>query len=415
MAVLDLPFRLPNGANLPNRLAKASMTEALADARDWATDRHVRLYRRWAQGGAGLLLTGNVMIDARYLERPRNVVIEDDAGLAPLVRWAEASKSSGGHAWMQLSHPGRQTSRFVSSEPVAPSAGPAVNLLGGFAPPRALDAEEIRDIVQRFALGARVAERAGFTGVQVHGAHGYLISQFLSPLTNHRDDEWGGSIENRARLLIDVVRAVRASVSASFCLSVKMNSADFQRGGFEEDDALTVARWLEAEGVDLLEVSGGNYESPALFGSERTREREAYFLDFARRLRGATKMPLMVTGGFRTRAAMEKALEENACDVIGLARPLALEPDLPRRLLGREAERSTAGPIALRSAKTFALSEGSWYWAQLRRMANGLDPDARLSPLMAALRYAMTDFLYAFLRKLRPRPTPALRSRAEVS
>jgi 2,4-dienoyl-CoA reductase-like NADH-dependent reductase (Old Yellow Enzyme family) len=413
--MLDRPLRLPNGTTLPNRIAKASMTEALADARDWATERHVRLYRRWAEGGAGLLLTGNVMIDARYLERPRNVVIEDDAGLAPLARWAEASRSSGGHAWMQLSHPGRQTARFVSSEPVAPSAGPAVNVLRGFAPPRALHADEIEDIVQRFALAARVAERAGFTGVQIHGAHGYLISQFLSPLTNHRDDEWGGSIENRARFLLDVVRAVRASVSASFCVSVKMNSADFQRGGFEEDDALTVARWLEAEGVDLLEVSGGNYESPALFGSERTRDREAYFLDFARRLRGATPMPLMVTGGFRTRAAMEQAVRENACDVVGLARPLALEPDLPRRLLRREVERSAAEPIAQRSAKTFGLSEGSFYWAQLRRMADGLDPDARLSPFIAALRYAMTDFVNALLRKLRPRATPALPAKAEAS
>jgi 2,4-dienoyl-CoA reductase-like NADH-dependent reductase (Old Yellow Enzyme family) len=410
--MLEFPLRLPCGATLPNRIAKASMTEALADGRDWATDRHVRVYRRWAEGGAGLLLTGNVMVDARYLERPRNVVVEDDAGVAPLARWADACKTRGGHAWMQLSHPGRQTARYVSSEPVAPSAGPAVQVLGNFARPRALSAAEIPVLVARFASAAVVAERAGFTGVQVHAAHGYLISQFLSPLTNHREDEWGGSLEDRARFLLEIVRAVRASVSPGFCVSVKMNSADFQRGGFGEDDAIAVARWLGAERVDLLEISGGNYESPALFGSERTKEREAYFIEFARKLRGATEMPLMVTGGFRSRAAMEAALRENACDVIGLARPLALEPDLPRRLLTGDAERSAAEPIAVRKGGTFGLSEVSWYWAQLRRMADGLDPDPHLSPLRAAIVYALADFVNGMLRKLRPRKVALLVAKA---
>jgi 2,4-dienoyl-CoA reductase-like NADH-dependent reductase (Old Yellow Enzyme family) len=413
--MLDRPLRLPNGATLLNRIAKASMTEALANDRDFATDRHVRLYRRWADGGAGLILTGNVMIDAQYLERPRNVVVEDDAGLSTLAPWAEAARSRGGHAWMQLSHPGRQTARYVSSRPVAPSAGQAVRMLRTFAPPRALEAAEIPGIIQRFAGAAVVAERAGFTGVQIHGAHGYLISQFLSPLTNRRSDEWGGSLENRARFLLEIVRAVRARVSAEFCVSVKMNSADFQRGGFAEDDALHVARSLGDEGVDLLEVSGGNYESPALFGSERTREREAYFIDFARRLRGVSPMPLMVTGGFRSRKAMTQALEEEACDVIGLARPLALEPDLPRRLLTGEAERSASEPIALKKTATFALSEGSWYWAQLRRMADGLDPDPTLSPIRAALAYVMTDLVNAMLRKARARAPRALVRRAEAS
>lgn len=173
---LTSSLRLPNGQILPNRIAKAAMTEALADANDHATERHVRLYRRWSEGGAGLLITGNVMVDARFLERPRNVVIEDDAGIDRLRAWAEAGRVAGNHLFMQLSHPGRQTQRFVHAEPVAPSAVPAVAVMKSFARPRALHADEIPPIVLRFARAAEIAERAGFTGVQIHAAHGYLLS-----------------------------------------------------------------------------------------------------------------------------------------------------------------------------------------------------------------------------------------------
>jgi 2,4-dienoyl-CoA reductase-like NADH-dependent reductase (Old Yellow Enzyme family) len=411
--MLDRSLRLPSGETLPNRIAKASMTEALADASERATERHLRLYERWAKGGAGLLLTGNVMIDRRFLERPRNVVVEDDLGLPALAAWARSARTHGAGAWMQLSHPGRQTARYIASRPVAPSAGPAVRMMKTFGRPRALDATEIPVLIQRFANASRIAELAGFTGVQIHGAHGYLISQFLSPLTNQRTDAWGGSLENRARFLRDIVRTVRATVSRGFSVSVKINSADFQRGGFEEDDALTVVRWLAAEGVDLLEISGGNYESPALFGSERTMSREAYFLDFARKVREVTDVPLMVTGGFRSRRAMDDALEGGACDLIGLARPLALEPDLPRRLISGEAERSRTE--AIENGSLLGLSEGSFYWAQLRRMADGLDPDPKLSRLLASLHYVFRDMMYAWLRKLQPQTAPALATKAETS
>ncbi len=408
--MIELALRLPNGATLSNRLAKASMTEAIADGQDRATVEHQRLYQRWAEGGSALLLTGNVMVDGLYLERPRNVVVEDDSGLDELAAWTLAARSSGAHVWMQISHPGRQTPRYVASEPVAPSAVAAVKMMKSFGKPRALEAREIPLIIQRFARTAQIAEHAGFTGVQIHAAHGYLISQFLSPLTNLRSDEWGGSLENRARLLLEIVRAVRAIVTPGFCVSVKLNSADFQRGGFDEDDAIAIARMLESEGVDLLEISGGNYESPALLGSasDRTRAREAYFIDFARRLRQESKMPLMVTGGFRSRAAMEQALEEGACDVIGLARPLALEPDLPRRMLAGETDCSRAAPMTMTIGATTALAEAAFYWMQLRRMGAGLDPDASLSPLRAVLTYVMADFVNAMRRKFRGKSPPAL-------
>lgn len=345
-------IKLPCGAVLKNRIAKAAMTEGLADARNRATLRHATLYRRWAEGGAGLLITGNVMVDRRYLERPGNVAIDGpqaNEAKAALAAWADAATGAGAAVWMQISHAGRQSPKAVASEPVGPSAVP-LRLPGGqFAAPRALSPSEIENVIARFAHAALTAKAAGFTGVQIHAAHGYLISEFLNPLANRRDDQWGGPLENRARLLMRVVGAVRAKVGSGFPVSVKLNSSDFQKGGFSFDECLEVIEWLNGAGIDLLEISGGNYEQPSMMGFEgvepvfeesvraSTRTREAYFIRYAEKAAKVARMPLMVTGGFRTRAAMEEALVSGAADVIGLARPLCVDPDLPARLLSGAA------------------------------------------------------------------------------
>jgi hypothetical protein len=219
---------------------------------------------------------------------------------------------------MQISHAGRQSPRYATRQPVGPSAV-TLDLLGSYKTPRALEEHEILDIIQRFGAVAKIAQDCGFTGVQVHGAHGYLISSFLSPVTNRREDRWGGSTENRARLLIECVRAVRAQVGPGFPVSVKLNSDDFRKGGFSHADCLQVVELLNAAGIDLLEISGGTYEQPRLLGVEgrsedavqvrsSTRVREAYFLEYAEAIRRVATMPLMVTGGFRTREGMEARL-----------------------------------------------------------------------------------------------------------
>jgi len=201
-----------------------------------------------------------------------------------------------------------------------------------FAQPVAMTEADIADVIERFAATAHAAEQAGFTGVQIHAAHGYLLSQFLSPLTNRRDDAWGGSLTHRARLLLDVVRAVRARVAPGFCVGVKLNSADFQRGGFSEDDARQVLALLNAEQVDLVELSGGSYESPAMQGRTadgRTLAREAYFLEFARDLAQVAAMPLMTTGGIARRTIAEQVLHSGIA-IVGIATAMAAVPDLPR-------------------------------------------------------------------------------------
>ncbi len=391
---LARPLRLGSGLVLPNRIAKAAMTEGMAGPAGVPGERLRRLYARWAEGGAGLLVTGNAMVDRRWLERTGNVVVDDPAPLDALRSWAAAARR-GAPVIVQLSHPGRQATRFGSPRPVAPSDGPAVNLLASFERPRAMTAEEIAGTVERFAAAAAACQEAGFDGVEVHAAHGYLLAQFLSPLTNRRADGWGGQLEGRARLLLEVVRAVRARTGRGFTVAVKLNSADFQRGGFEEEDALRVVGWLDSEGVDLLEISGGTYEAPALLLGPGVRgstvAREAYFLEFARRVRGVSRLPLMVTGGFRSVGAMEAALAEDALDVVGVARPMALDPDFPRRALAGELERSGAEPFRIRNRVLAMTAEAAWYGEQMGRMAGGLEPDPGISPLGSALRYLVTE------------------------
>ena len=351
--LLAQTLQLPCGATLPNRLAKAAMTEGLATPAGLPTPELERLYGLWSDGGAGMLLTGNIQVDADHLERPGNVVIdkEPDAAMQQaLTRWADAATRNGNHVWAQISHAGRQTQTNVNKHPKAPSAI-KLGLPGGqFGEPIALTETEIEDIVRRFGICAAAVQAAGFTGVQIHAAHGYLLSQFLSPRSNQRSDQYGGSLANRARALLDIVATVRAAVGPSFPVAVKLNSADFQKGGFAFEDSLQVAQWLEQASVDLIEISGGTYEQPKLLGVEgieeveeqqvkhSTQMREAYFVDFALAMQEKVSIPLMVTGGFRRREVMEQAIASGGADLIGLGRPLCVATDGPNRLLQGEAE-----------------------------------------------------------------------------
>ncbi len=350
---LSDPLTLPCGAQLPNRLAKAAMTEGLATAEGLPTEELNRLYGIWSDGGSGMLLSGNIQIDGDHLERPGNVVIDRPPNAemqAKLSSWAAAATRNGNHFWAQISHAGRQTMKMVNANPKAPSAV-KLGLPGGqFGEPQALTIDEINNLAERFVVAAVAVKEAGFTGVQIHSAHGYLLSQFLSPRVNQRTDDYGGNLENRARMLLDIVKQVRSAVGDSFPVSVKLNSADFQRGGFEFSDSLQVAQWLQAAGIDLLEISGGTYEQPKLLGVEgiepieeqevatSTMAREAYFVDFAMAMKQQLSIPLMVTGGFRLRSAMQEALNSGGADVIGLGRPLCVQTDGPQRLLDGQGE-----------------------------------------------------------------------------
>ncbi len=379
------PLDLPCGATLPNRIAKSAMSEDMADLGNTPGDRLCRLYSRWARSGAGLLLSGNVMVDRTALGEPHNVVMDGASGLDSFARWADAGRAGGAHFWPQLNHPGRQSPRFLSPVPVAPSAVPLALPGKIFAAPRALLASEIEDIVGAFGRAADRCKRAGFSGVQIHGAHGYLVSQFLSPLTNLRDDVWGGDPVRRRHFLLSILRAIRAETGPEFPIGVKLNSADFQRGGFDEAESMDVVAALEAGGLDLLEISGGTYEKPAVTGTIQalrasTVAREAYFLEYARKVRRRTKLPLLLTGGFRTRVGMESAVSEGAVDVVGLARPMALEPEFPSRLLAGAVEESRVEPRRTGISTLDGWMEIAWYTHQLHRMGYGKEPAPNVWP-----------------------------------
>ena len=402
-------FTLPCGVTLKNRLCKAAMTEGIADSNNFATQRHINLYKKWASGGAGILLSGNVQVDKRYLEGPGNVAIEKETYLDQidnLRKWAEVGTRNNTQFWMQISHAGRQTPGAINPNPLSPSSVQLKIPGANYGIPTPMSVDDIEDVIQRFIFVAKIAKETGFTGIQLHSAHGYLLSQFLSPDINLRDDEWGGPITNRSRLMLRIIEGCRAELGNNFPIAVKLNSADFQKGGFSDSDSVKVAKLLNDAGVDVIEISGGTYEQPRLLGiddisvnKERSEERkpstiarEAYFLNYAEKIQKAIKIPLMVTGGFRTSVAMNAALNAKACDLIGVGRPLCAQPLILNDLLAGSIQElpsyektlqigrwwlSPHSPFLIIQALN-AFSQQAWFYIQIKRMGDNLAPNLKL-------------------------------------
>lgn len=376
-------FTFPNGTTAKNRFFKSAMEEQLA-IDNQPTQALVNLYRTWALGGAGVLVTGNVMVSPNVKGSVGDVVVSDDRSLAMLKAWADAGKTAGTLMIMQINHAGKQSPKAVNREPVAPSAVPLVGMDGFINPPRALQAVEIEQIIGEFITTAKIAEQAGFSGVQIHAAHGYLISQFLSPHHNQRNDEWGGSLANRMNFLLKIYQGIRETVRPDFLVGVKLNSADFQKGGFDENDSLAVVAKLSELGIDFIEISGGNYESPAMLAEKSsTRQREAFFLDYAEKARKISQVPLIITGGFRSEQAMNDALKSGNLDLIGIDRPLALMPDLPNQIQNGTYKTLTTNRIKTGFApldkKVGAVLEMDWYMSQMRLIGENKSPNPKLS------------------------------------
>jgi len=394
---LAAPFQITPEVAVKNRIYKSAMSEALAELDGTPTEELVRLYGAWAQGGAGIVVTGNVMVDHRAIGEPGNVVVEDERHLAILKRWAEAGTKNDTQLWAQLNHPGKQAPRGLNVETVAPSAIPFSRKLShSFGKPRALTHDEILDIIQRFGKAAAVFKKAGFSGIEIHSAHGYLLNQFLSPLHNQRKDEWGGDIDGRMKFVLEVYKSIRDSVGTGFPVAVKLNSADFQKGGFTEDESLKVIQALSEAGVDAFEISGGTYEAPALVlggkVKESTKIREAYFLDFAEKVRSVSKVPLIVTGGFRTLAGMSDALAGGDLDLVGMARPAAMIPDAPQQLLdGKLSVVPTKDLVTgIKPIASSGMLEIFWYAKQMQLIAKGKKPSLNDRPLVALVKILLS-------------------------
>ena len=400
MKLLNSPFKLPNGILLQNRIAKSAMSENMGTLNNAPTKNLINAYKIWSQSEPGLLITGNVMIDSRAIGEPRNVVVEDYSNFELLQEWAKSIKGTKTHIWPQLNHPGRQAFSAINKKIVGPSS---VSLkMGGassmFKTPTPLTENEIWDIIKRFGVTAKIMKEAGFTGCQIHGAHGYLVSQFLSPLSNIRDDKWGGSIENRARFVVEIYREIRNQVGIKFPIGIKINSADFQKGGFTEEESMKVLQILSKEGIDLIEISGGTYEKPAMVGIKQkksTKKREAYFLDYIDKARKITNKPLMLTGGFRSAKIMEQALIEDKLDIIGLARPYCLYTNLAKDILsGNLKYVDTPLPSSgIKMLDKLGGVELPWYELQIHRIGEGKKPNKELSGL-AAFIFSLKNIIF---------------------
>ncbi|PTI76818.1 NADH:flavin oxidoreductase/NADH oxidase family protein [Staphylococcus succinus] len=385
MSVLFQEKTLPNGNTIKNRFFKSAMSETLASKTGVPTPTLINLYKKWAQGGAGILVTGNVMVDSNHIGEPGNVVLESASHLEKFKAWARAGKVNDTEIWMQLNHPGKQSPKSLTKQPVSPS-GVAMkgSIAKGFNQSRALHEVEIKAIVQQFVTSAVLAKEAGFTGVQIHAAHGYLVNQFLSPIENQRTDKYGGSIQNRMRVLVEIYEGIRTQLGEEFNIGLKLNSEDFKVGGFSKEDFVDVAKKLNELKIDLIEISGGNYENPKMAGSDK--ETVPYFISYASLLKKEVSTPIVVTGGFRSVVSMEDAITQNNTDFIGMARPFVVSPNivnyiykntfsdikLPRLTTGIKAMDKTLGPVLANSYynqqmkrignnKSVVIKENAWY------------------------------------------------------
>lgn len=381
---------LPNGIKIPNRIAKAAMEENLADFEHNPSDELFKLYDIWAKGEIGLIITGNVMIDSKAMTGPAGVVLESDKNILNFKKWAKIIKSNGAIALMQINHPGRQMPKNLGQKTIAPSSV-ALNVgiaSKAFAQPKEMTEHEIHDVINRFVNSALLAEKSGFDGIEIHAAHGYLISQFLSSNVNKREDRWGGSIENRAKILVDIISLIKQRVSKKFIIAVKLNSADFQKGGFTSEDAIKVIELLNALKVDLLEISGGSYEEPTMMGKARdsnSLDREAYFLKFADEITTIAKMPVMVTGGIRKREIANEVLETNV-DMVGIGTTLSLNPNLVNEWRNNsEIKTPKLKPITWSNKTLASLANMAMVKYQFNRIVKGKTPDINVSPLKAFL------------------------------
>ncbi|OIW23843.1 NADPH dehydrogenase [Coniochaeta ligniaria NRRL 30616] len=413
MAVTDLklakPITLPCGLTLPNRLVKAAMTEQMADKDKLPDETFNKVYSAWAEGGWGMVLTGNVQVNTTYLGGPDDTAISSQIPEAQLLEswtaWAKACNARGTPTVVQINHPGRQSpygagARGFFDKNLAPSPVP-LKLGDGilqsiasaliFGTPRAMTVAEIRETVDQFANAARLAAKAGFAGVEIHAAHGYLLAQFLSSQSNQRTDDYGGSPTKQVRIVVEIIKAIREATPEGFCVGIKLNSVDHQSKE-ALDDCMVQLDEIRKAGVDFLEISGGTYENPSMFlgtveavtmeKSGRSKKREAFFLEFSRAIREKFRdVPLMVTGGFRTRLGMEAALEEDACDMIGIGRPAVLNPALPNNVIFNKeiadedakvyAKKIEAPWLAKKIGGTAvgAGVESSWYSKQMKELA----------------------------------------------
>ncbi|WP_406871192.1 oxidoreductase (plasmid) [Thioclava sp. 'Guangxiensis'] len=379
--LLGQPLDLPCGVRLKNRLVKSAMSDSLGDGAGNPTEMQMRLYERWAEGGAALSLIGEVQTNSHYPEKPGNLVLVPDADLTALKALARRGSVNGSSIWPQLGHAGA-----LAHAPISEPKGPSPLDVEGLRCD-GMSLEDIQDLPQTYAQAASLAQKAGFGGVQIHAGHGFLFSQFLSPLFNHRADAYGGTVERRFRVINEVIDAVRQAVGPAYPIGIKINSTDKLKGGLTTDDALQIVQLLDETSVDLIDISGGTYFPGAASSSEGTSSSAPYFIDFAKQAKKITSIPIMLTGGFETRDQATRVLVDGSADAISLARAMVLNASLANMWL------SDAGGDPEFPTFNAPPRGGVTAWYSMRLTALGEDREEKfvLSPAEALDAYDKRD------------------------
>ena len=379
--LLFTPITLPNGTTIKNRFFKSAMSEGMGTKNFQPKKNITTLYKRWAEGGTGLIITGNIMVDPKGTAEPGNIVFDKNSNMEILKNWAKQGQQHGAKIMVQLNHPGKQVPKTITKETVAPSTVPLGNGLNKlFSTPRALTTNEVEELVQKFVTSAKITKEAGFSGVQIHAAHGYLISQFLSPHNNRRTDKYGGSLENRMRFLKEIYLGMREELGKDFTIGIKINSTDFKEDGLTEEDSLKTIVELANLGLDFVEISGGTYERPAMMGATSKSTNQVFFAEYSKKLKQKIDIPVVVTGGIRSINAMNTLFNDNTTDFIGIARPLTIDPNIPNKIKQGtytivETTRVTTGVKKL--DKIFGSLLGIVYYQVLmQNIAKGKEPKA---------------------------------------
>jgi len=350
-----------NGLTIRNRLVRSATWEGMCDPDGRPTEKLCSFYRKLAEGGIGLLISGYTFIRPEGKQLPGKMGIHTDEFAKDYEKLVKTVHEAGGKIAVQIVHAGGQAIPDNSGHhPVAPSAVKAAHYS---IKPLELSRKEIYEITEAFGEGARRAKEYGFDAVQLHGAHGYLINQFMSPHTNLRKDEYGGSVENRSRFATEVYRNVRGKVGNDYPVMIKMNCADNMEGGLTIEDGIFIAQKLSEAGMDAVEVSSGNSASGIKNGPLRMKinkpEKEAWNMEYARQVKAAVNCPVMVVGGFRSYDICEKVIALEAVDCVTMSRPLIREPDLASRW--EKGDRSPARCISCNRCFQPGVEEGGIY------------------------------------------------------
>lgn len=378
--LLSQTLRLPCGEKLKNRIVKSAMSDSLGNGEGNPTDAQIRLYEKWAEGGVGLSIIGEVQIDSKFPENTGNLVLDNTANLQTLKLLTTRAKINGSHIWPQLGHAGG-----LSHSPISEPKGPSSFKIGDFEC-SAMSEQEVSELPNTFAKAALIAKEVGFTGVQIHAGHGFLLSQFLSPLFNRREDQYGGSIEARCKVIIDIVSKVRDTVGNSFPIGIKINCTDQLQGGLTEKDALVAIGLLDKTSIDLIELSGGSY-FPGAESSSDSLTKGPYFIDFSSKAKKITNIPIAVTGGFKTREEAINTLHKNTSDMVGIARAFVLNPNLANNWLS-QVNNDPKFPIFKTPPKGGITA---WYTMLINAIGNDTENSFDLSLPLALKAYEQRD------------------------